>query len=224
MITKILFTPKIAHDRCIGCHRESSAGPQKCAGCHVKPPPTPEEIAAAKAAAEPEKPPPSPEPDPANVASALAEFDRPADWRKSEPFMRHLEVGLAFSGSAGGLAIRYAAHQNWLVLTESVEALRGENQGRTMVLGAVGLCDPGSPRRVFEVSAVGGIDIVDGPITAAFPALGFRGGVEFRQPAPFLQSLHASVTGLWDLSQTAMGQQVGGAQFYFTVGTGFRIP
>lgn len=35
-VTKIEFTPKEAHDRCIGCHREEQAGPTACKDCHVK--------------------------------------------------------------------------------------------------------------------------------------------------------------------------------------------
>src|SRR5512134_861710 len=41
------FGPKVAHDRCRGCHLEISRGPTDCRGCHVKPPPPPVEVAAA---------------------------------------------------------------------------------------------------------------------------------------------------------------------------------
>ncbi|GEJ57090.1 cytochrome c3 family protein [Anaeromyxobacter diazotrophicus] len=41
-VTKIEFTPRVAHDRCIGCHREQQRGPMACRQCHeVKPPPAP---------------------------------------------------------------------------------------------------------------------------------------------------------------------------------------
>ena len=41
-VTKIEFTPRLAHDRCIGCHREQKRGPMSCRECHeVKPPPLP---------------------------------------------------------------------------------------------------------------------------------------------------------------------------------------
>jgi hypothetical protein len=36
-IQKIEFTPKLAHERCRGCHKEQQAGPLTCRGCHVLP-------------------------------------------------------------------------------------------------------------------------------------------------------------------------------------------
>jgi hypothetical protein len=35
-VSKIEFTPKVAHERCVGCHKEREAGPTACGGCHVK--------------------------------------------------------------------------------------------------------------------------------------------------------------------------------------------
>ena len=37
-VGKIAFTPRIAHDRCVECHRVEARGPTACNGCHVKPP------------------------------------------------------------------------------------------------------------------------------------------------------------------------------------------
>ncbi|WP_242360179.1 cytochrome c3 family protein [Anaeromyxobacter sp. SG17] len=37
-IQKIEFTPKLAHERCRGCHKEQQAGPLTCRGCHALPP------------------------------------------------------------------------------------------------------------------------------------------------------------------------------------------
>ena len=36
VVSKLVFTPKVAHERCIGCHEEKSAGPTQCQGCHVQ--------------------------------------------------------------------------------------------------------------------------------------------------------------------------------------------
>jgi len=224
-IGKLVFTPKIAHDRCIGCHREVAKGPEKCQGCHVKPPTPPPQLTAAAAAAaggEAAPPPLAPEPDPANVASALAALDRPPDWVRTEPFQRHVELGLSI-GSGTGLSVRYGAHQDYWVITESVETLRTDTESRTLVLAGAGICNPGSPRRVLELSAVGGADVVVGAVVAMLPSIGLRGGVEWRQPTPFLQSIHASLTCVWDLQRSSLGREVGGTSIYLTIATGFRI-
>lgn len=57
---KLVLGPRLGHERCVGCHKESRAGPTSCSGCHVKP-------AARSAPADlpplvrPEPPPPQPE-------------------------------------------------------------------------------------------------------------------------------------------------------------------
>ena len=50
-MAKIEFTPRIAHDRCLGCHREEKRGPMKCRECHAVPEPAPpaQQLAAATA-------------------------------------------------------------------------------------------------------------------------------------------------------------------------------
>jgi hypothetical protein len=37
-VRRIEFTPKLAHERCRGCHAEQKRGPTDCRGCHVMPP------------------------------------------------------------------------------------------------------------------------------------------------------------------------------------------
>lgn len=50
-VTAIEFTPKLAHDRCRGCHTEIKKGPTDCKGCHVLPPEGPSTLATAAAPA-----------------------------------------------------------------------------------------------------------------------------------------------------------------------------
>lgn len=220
-VSKIEFTPKLAHERCLGCHKEVAKGPEKCQGCHVKPPPPVEEVAAAGRAAEPQGPPP---PNPANVAAALAAFDTPTSPPAPvELFQRHIEVGLA-AGTGMGLSVRLASHQDFWVVTESVEELRAQRDARTLALVGGGLCRALNPGTLLELSAVGGFDVFDRPVVAVFPALGLRTALEWRQPVPFLQHVTASITGVADLSRRAFGREVGGFAVYGTVATGFRIP
>lgn len=36
VVSKVEFTPQVAHERCVGCHQEGGRGPTHCGGCHVK--------------------------------------------------------------------------------------------------------------------------------------------------------------------------------------------
>jgi hypothetical protein len=44
-VTNISFTPKLAHERCRGCHAEAQKGPTDCKGCHILPPKEPGTLA-----------------------------------------------------------------------------------------------------------------------------------------------------------------------------------
>ena len=218
------FTPKVAHERCVGCHQQAGKGPERCVGCHVKASAPAVAGAGADGLAAPPPPPAVVEPDPANVASALAAFDKPETLLTSEPFHRRLEFGLA-AGSGLGVSVRLATHHDWWVMAESVEALRGDQNARTLALMGVGYLRPANKGTVVEVTAVGGLDLIDRPVTAVFPALGVRAGVEWRQPLPtFFQQFGLSCTLLGDIGSRAFGQDVGGAVFYGSFTTGFRIP
>jgi hypothetical protein len=226
VITKPVYTPKLAHDRCVGCHAREERGPQKCQDCHVRTSPPSSQLAAASTLGGGEAPPrPAPAPpelDAANVASAMEAFDRPPR-RAREPFVRNLEVGLA--GGAGlGLSVRFASHQDWFVFSQSVDALRSSGDGRTVALLGTGLTTPLNRDTFLEASVVAGFDAVDLPVVVVFPALGLRTGVEFRQPRPFLQNVTASLTCVADLSRRAFGRDVGGTVVYGSISTGFRVP
>jgi hypothetical protein len=66
-IGPIVFTSQVAHERCIGCHKERQRGPTSCALCHVRTSP-----AAALAAPEPAATPATPAASPAAAALAPA--------------------------------------------------------------------------------------------------------------------------------------------------------
>jgi hypothetical protein len=110
-------------------------------------------------------------------------------------------------------------------MAESVEAIRADQNARTVALFGFGYLRPANKGTVVEATAVGGLDLIDRPVTAAFPAIGVRAGVEWRQPWPtFLQQFGVSCTLLRDIGSKAFGQDVGGTVFYGSFTTGFAIP
>jgi len=221
-VSKLDFTPRVAHERCIGCHQEQAKGPTKCQGCHVRTAPPATLVAAAPPpSAEPPRP---PGPDPANVAAALAAFDA----RKGgagggapgkEPFHRWFEVGLA-AGHGQGISVRLASHQDFVVLTQSIERMSSGDEARTLGLFGAGVTRPVRSRVSFQAVGLTGFDVVDRPVVALFPAIGARAGVEWRPQLRFLQQVTVSVTGVVDLT----GRANGGTTIFGTVATGFRVP
>lgn len=225
-VSKIQFTPKVAHDRCIGCHQEQARGPDRCAGCHVREAP-PARLAAAGDAAPGAAPPQPSGPNPANVAAALAAHDA-SGWAGDtvagrEPFHRILELGLA-AGRGQGLSVRLASHQDGLVFTQSVDLQRSGAEARTFALVGAGVVH--AARGAIRLEAVGlaGLDAVDRPVTALFPALGARASLEWRARSALMPRVSASLTGVVDLSRRAFGRDVGGTCLYATLSTGFRVP
>jgi hypothetical protein len=216
-VRKLEFTPKIAHERCIGCHQTIAKGPTSCQGCHVQPKPPPTELAAAME----KKPPPGP--NAAHVAGAIEAFDapRPVGWR--EPFHRTLDLGFT-AGHGQGLSVQLSSNQNWIVLTQSVERVASGSEARTMGLMGAGLAKPLAGPVIFEGVALAGFDLVERPLLSLLPAIGFRAGLGWRTKRPLLRDVSASVTGLLDLTSHRAGNtRVGGATVFATVSTGFAL-
>jgi hypothetical protein len=225
-VTKLTFTPKVAHERCVGCHQTLAKGPEKCQGCHVQPPP-PAQLAASEEK-KPEVRAEPPGPDPANVAAALAAADTAASGPSSgvfafDPFQRYLELGLA-AGRGQGFSVRLASHESNLVLTQSVDYQVGRGETRTFSLLGAGLSHLGRGRISFEGVALAGADVVTRPGVGVLPALGARVGAEFRPDHGFVQRVSLSFTGVADLSRHASGQEVRAFTLYGTLATGFRVP
>jgi hypothetical protein len=228
VVSKLVFTPKVAHGRCIGCHQEQAKGPTKCAGCHVRTPKPDTVVAAAGpgAAADPSKP---KEPDPANVAAALAALEGPKSevrggLPRNEPFHRLLEVGLA-AGSGPGPSVRLATHQDFMLVSQSFDRVRSGGTARTFALFGAGISRPFYPRVMYQAVALAGFDVVDSPLVALLPSIGLRAGLDWRPPRGlFLQHVTASLTCVVDLSRRASGRELGGTTLYGTLGTGFAVP
>lgn len=225
-VSKLVYTPKVAHARCIGCHQERAKGPTACQGCHVKTAPKPAQlVAAAPALAPPPAPPP---PNPKNVAAALAAFDAPRAGAHGaatdEPFHRALEVGVAV-GRGQGVSVRLASHQDFVVFTQSVERMTSATGARTLGLVGAGITRSIERGVCIEGLALGGFDVIERPVVALLPAIGARAGIVWRPRFGFLHRVTASVTGVVDLStRSTTGGEVGGVTVYGTLATGFSIP
>lgn len=223
-ITKIEYTAKVAHDRCITCHQQQ-AGPTNCQGCHVKvEPPPPVYAAPAPETLEPAVPPPNPD----NLSAAFAALNKPPDQGGllgKESFYRYIEVGLA-AGRGQGVSVRIASHQNFVVVTQSVERMMSRDDARTIGLLGAGVSKTLHSRVALEVVGLAGFDAVDRPLLALLPAIGGRAGLEWRPRRwKIFQQFTASVTGVHDLSTRKLeSREVGGTTIYGTVATGFTFP
>jgi hypothetical protein len=218
VVSKIVYTPKIAHQRCIGCHEEQAKGPTRCQGCHVRPPPPPSPaLAEAGPASGQQQPPPGP--NAANVSAALAAFDA-QDPVAREPFQRYLELGLAAGGGLGP-SVRLASREGSILVSTSVERQSSGGGARTIAMLGAGRTH-GRGRVSLEAVGLAGLDVVERPQVALLPAIGARGGVEWRFPHGLVQRAAASLTCVVDLSGGP--GSVGGVTFYGTVATGFRVP
>ncbi len=231
-VTKIVFTPRLAHDRCVGCHSLAQRGPTDCKGCHVMPPAeAPPTVAAAPAgqgttgaAGEPAGAAPSTGQLAAAAGVETASAAGGADEARSGAFRRTVGIGCAV-GSELGPAIHLWSRHGGTVVEHSVDRLSGGRDVRTKVLVGGGIARP--LRRDLDLVAVGlgGIDVVERPAAAVMPALGARVGVEWASPPTWpVQSVRLSVTGVVDVAnRRALGEDVGGTRVYATLATGFRL-
>lgn len=233
-VTKIEFTPRLAHDRCVGCHRLAQRAPTECKGCHVMPPADAQSVVAAAptgpatagvagvaVASAPVAGQPLAAVAPAQGTGVTAEMD---DVR-SGSFRRAVGIGACAAGSGFGPAFHLSSRHGGTVLEHSADRLSGRDDVRTNVLVGGGIAR--ALRRDLDLVAVGlgGIDVAERPAVTAMPALGGRVGVEWAPPPSWLvHSVRLSVTGLVDVAnRRSLGRDVGGAHLYATLATGFRL-
>jgi hypothetical protein len=219
-VRKIEFTPRIAHERCVGCHRVEARGPRDCKGCHVKPvepPPTVTAKAEEKPAAEK-----APAPVPSAVAALVAAAPPPP--QPLHTFRRTVEVGYA-AGTALGPALRLSGRQDRVALEHSIERLTASGDTRTIALVGGGYVHPIRNGVELVAVALGGIDAVERPETGVMPALGARVGLSWLHRRLWLaDSVNLSVTGVVDVAnRRALRQDIGGTTVYASLGMGFRL-
>jgi len=231
--------PKLAHDRCRGCHVEQKRGPTDCRACHSLP------------AAAPETPvqgPPAEEGGPVAasspagaVAAPVAQrrglaMQTPDEYRQTETeidlvgahspvFRRVLEFGIA-AGDGVGPSVQVTSKQRGIAMALGADRLVSTDRTRTTALAGAGITRAFGNRLDLSALALAGCDIVERPSVGVVPALGLRLGVEFtpRGWGP-VQTLHLALTGRVDLmhASTPTGT-VGGSEVFATFATGLALP
>lgn len=225
-VTKIVFTPKVAHDRCIGCHQQAARGPTVCKDCHVKPPEPPATVivkAEEKPAPEKATVPTGP---PAGSMAALMLESPPPEPAPPATFQRSLEAGFAI-GTVSGISLRLTGRQGRVALEYTFDRLSGGGYNRLISLIGGGVTHRFTDRGEILAVALGGIDALDRPEATIMPALGARVGIAWlpRRNSWLLQSVGLSVTGVADVAnRTALRRDVGGTSFYGTFAMGFGQP
>jgi hypothetical protein len=218
-VKKIAFTPKIAHDRCRGCHVELAKGPTDCRSCHVLPPPPQPTAVAAAPAPGGIAAPPGPPPAPRSSYLALA----PSELESAHPgFRRNLQVGAA-AGTVYGLSARLVSRQGPWVMSHDLSRLSSSGPTRTLLLVGGGSNLPIPVPRLVELSAEGvaGFDVLERPSVLLRPAVGARVAAEWTPPLLGRFPLHVALTGLVDLFQGGLSS---GGYLFASIGVGTPIP
>ena len=215
-VAPIAFTPKVAHDRCRGCHETVKKGPTDCKGCHVMVPEEPAILAPGPAPAGGSSPAaaqtPSQEPGTAGVAAAgvtggaAAASPGPAgvvvlsdEEREARSLHRTIQMGLA-AGNGYGLSGRLASRQGGMLLSFGLDRLGGNGPTRTLVLVGAGSSLPVKlpPTLGLFAEGVAGLDAVSHPPVDLMVALGGRLGLEWTPRWALQVPFFLSVTGLLD--------------------------
>lgn len=237
-VAKIEFTPRIAHDRCLGCHREEKRGPMKCRECHAVPDPAappPQQLAGklpaaaagqklAAAGATPTVAPTSTlgsaAPGTASITGAerFPSFEAPAPGGRG--FTRVLSIGYSAMGGAGqgtatGPAVFFSARDDTMLVSLSIE-----HPGRTLGLIGAGVVQPLKQRWNAVYTLLGGFDATQTPSLAVMPAVGARAGIEWLGNRT---TVGLSLTGVTDLVRRTdpLGNQVGGITFALSATVGW---
>jgi hypothetical protein len=234
-VTKLEFTPKVAHERCIGCHIEEKAGPTKCTDCHVKSdpqqaaptpkaigaPPSAETTAVALATAGTRAPPSAPTRVPESVAPPAGLGDAMAAHRR---LYRSIEVGFAAGSGLGG-SVRVSSRQGGTLVVFGLDRLGGGGADGARTIGLIGAGIVQPLARGFSLDAVGlgGFDAVETPSTQLFPALGARVGVGWSRWRGPVDRIHLSLTGIVDANRRRLSEP-GGKAAYSTLAVGFGLP
>jgi hypothetical protein len=240
-VTKLgRLPPKVAHERCVTCHRDGEAGPTACKDCHVKPTPAPggadavttasmsDVVAGASAgatvaAASGTAPAPGPT---ALDAELSAVRTREIEDRLRNPFRRILSLGVSSTGGGGrdvttGPALYVTAREGKVMVAYGIE--HGTFSGNSRTLGLIGGGLTQALRGPWNVHAigVGGFDVIEDP-TSFSPIVGLRSGIEWLGRT---MSVSLDGSALLDLvTQTnKLGQEFGGLNWSVSLSVGFVI-
>ncbi|MFY3745340.1 cytochrome c3 family protein [Anaeromyxobacter sp. Red801] len=249
-VTKIEFTPRLAHDTCRSCHVQLAKGPTDCRGCHVVAPPKEAPVVAEAAPKPPAgavirageaRPLMSAAPSAGGVtggvargAAAVPSLPHGAAGEVEPgpalaPFVRTLEAGLSVLGGSGqdlvaGPSVRLTSHYDRALLTHSLDWVGGRDQGRVLFMVGGGAELPVHERVALQLVGIGGVDAA-GSTVVLMPALGARVGLAWRRAVPWLDTLTFSFAGVSDLVRRRddLGEREGGVMFAFSVTSGYRL-
>lgn len=231
-VRPIEWTPRLAHDRCVGCHRVAERGPTDCRTCHVSPPETrlasaaasPGAAKVAEAGAKPVVESAASAARPAAGADPLAASDESRHLLRTA-VGRTVGVGLG-AGVALGPSLYLSSRSESVVIEHGIDRLAGSADVRTFVL--IGGGGERSLRRDLKLLVLGmaGVDAVERPLGGIMPSVGGRVGIEWAAPPGwFVQCFRLAVTAQYDVAnRRSLGRDIGGAHVYATLGTGFRLP
>jgi hypothetical protein len=249
-VSKITFTPQLAHDRCRGCHVDMQRGPTDCRGCHVVPPPAPPAPTNVVAI-----PPATPGAAATTVAVATGS-PSPAGTERSASgpggttgqteveagttselveggtlpsFGRTANVGftvLATNGSVGvGPWFEFQARSGRGVVSFAIGTQGGASAGRAQLLVAGGRSKSLGRLVTATVMAVGGVDALRSYSTLQ-GVLGARAGVEWTVPkAPLVSSVGFSWTLLKGVTNpsTVTGERPSDLSLTLNLTAGFDL-
>jgi hypothetical protein len=233
-VSKIMFTPQTAHDRCRGCHVELARGPTECRSCHVvPPPPVPATLAAATPAEKPAGGPASPgapgAPGAAAPAAAASATPAGAIDVGVDVFSKSANLGLSTMLGDGGSAkigpsIELVGGTGRNLVAYTIASAGGPSRGRTQLLVSGGRWTNLEPNLRGTLMLVGG---VDGTYwnSSIYPVVGVRTGLEYRTRTPVVRRLVFSMAVLRDLArrETAGEERPGELTVTLTVGAGFHL-
>jgi len=252
-VSKPAYTPRTAHETCVGCHRDQDRGPTKCRDCHVVPAKSeaplqvasaaegsgsPKVLAAAPsalsatasagsgAALGPSASPPGAPA--ATVASAPGSLDAPVS---SRGFVRAIGVGYSALHSTGekvatGVAFVLTAHEDGFLLVQSFERTiggLGGVGGRTLGLAGAGVTLPLRGRFNVLAAGVAGFDAPEKPNATFLPAAGVRLGVEWMGNQSCVNLWATGVTDLVRGVDSVTHDPIGGTTFSLMLSAGFVL-
>jgi hypothetical protein len=241
-VTKIgRFEPKVAHERCVGCHKQEAKGPTACRDCHAVAAPSTAVVASdsTRAAAAGASPTTWAEPGLAAPLAASGAIPsevgalRPAPLEADGPrrparFLRVLGVGYAVLGGSGqdlstGPALSFSMREGDVLLLYALErgSARSGSGGRTLGLVGAGLSHPiGNGWSAFA-AALGGFDAGESPVSVV-PTLGLRAGLEWLGRR-ITFSLGATATADLARQSTSAGGEAGGPTFSLGATVGYVL-
>jgi hypothetical protein len=219
-VRKVVYTPRVAHDRCRGCHTMAARGPTSCNGCHTVTKPN-EALAKAEAPVTTVAVVVPVTPSRAEMLAAIVPDVPPPSFRRA------VEFGVTTLVSHGellhGPTLHLVGHYGDDLLTYTLSMPGGATRGRTQLLIGGGREFALSPRLRWSALGVAGLDATYDPGTL-LPGLGLRLGVQMAAPWRAIRTVSFQMTALADVASSAeAGRHAGDVSVGFTLVAGVPL-